>query len=192
MKEYSLKNKDIVPLRLLLSNFEERDIKNLLKTFYNPLNQDIEDFLYNKSIDFEKRGISRTFLFLDNDKPKVLAFFSLAMGILHIQNVKSKNQKKKLAKGFNNKEYIPVFLIAQLAKSYDVKKGEGKQILETAVIFVKRASNYIGGKYLFLDVIRKDDGSHQKLLKFYLDYGFVELMEIETSKETLIRLVLKF
>ncbi|WP_456466156.1 hypothetical protein [Persephonella sp.] len=192
MKEYSLKNKDIIPLRLLLSKFKEKDIENLLKTFHNPLNQDVEDFLHNKSIDFEKRGISRTFIFLDNNKPKVLAFFSLALEVLHLQDIKSKNKRKKLAKGFDNKEYIPVFLIAQLGKSHDVKKGEGKIILETSIIFVKRASDYVGGKYVFLDIIKKDDDSHQKLLEFYLNYGFTELMEIKTEEETLIRLVLKF
>lgn len=194
MKEYYLKDKKIVSLNSLLSNFKEEDVKNLLKTFHNPLNQDVEDFIHNKSIDFEKRGISRTFLFIDNDdnnKPKILAFFSLALEVLHLQGIKSKNRRKKLAKGFDDKEYIPVFLIAQLGKSYNVKKGEGKLILETSIIFVKRVSDYVGGKYVFLDVIKKDDNSHQKLLKFYFSYGFTELMEIKIDQETLIRLVLK-
>ena len=193
MKEHSLKDKNIIPLELLLSNFKEEDVKNLLKTFHNSLNQDVEDFLHNKAIDFEKRGISRTFLFVatdNNDKPKVLAFFSLALEVLHLQGI-SKSKRKKLAKGFDNKDYIPVFLIAQLGKSYDVRKGDGKIILETSIMFVKRASNYVGGKYVFLDVIKKDDNSHQKLLKFYFNYGFKELMEIKTQQETLIRLVLK-
>jgi len=192
VKEFSLKDKPIVPLKLLLSKFEEETVKNILKTFSNPLNQDVEDFIHNKSIDFEKRCISRTFLFFENDSPKVLAFFSLAMEVLHLQGIKSKNQKKKISKGFNNKEYMPVFLIAQLGKSDDVKKGEGKLILDTSILFVKKASEYIGGKYVFLDVIKREDNSHMKLLEFYISYGFNKLMKIETEKESLIRLFLKF
>ncbi len=191
MKEYTLRNKNIIPLSKLLFEFDEALIQELLNTFNNPLNEDVNHFIHHEAIDFEKRGISRTFLFIPNDEYKVLAFFSLAMEILHLEKIKSKNKRKKLAKGFRNKEFIPIFLIAQLGKSKDVKKGEGKIILDNALYFIKKASSYIGGKYVSLDIIKKDDNSHEKLLKFYKNYGFEELFEIKTSTSNLIRLVSK-
>jgi hypothetical protein len=71
-----------------------------------------------------------------------------------------------------------------------VRKGEGEIILRYA--FIKEASNYVGGKYVILDIVKKIIHIFKLyILNFYKKYGFKELLEIKTQKETLIRLISK-
>ena len=43
---------------------------------------DVEDFLKHKAIDFENRDKSRTYLITDDDSPNILAYFTLSLKAL--------------------------------------------------------------------------------------------------------------
>ena len=59
-----IENVKIVSLQDLLDELKDRKHvrENILKNFKNKYNKDIEDFLHNKAIEFEKAGLSSTHL----------------------------------------------------------------------------------------------------------------------------------
>ena len=54
----------VINLLDLLKEGEQENIQYYLRTFSCPLNAEIEDFIWNKSIDFSKQKISITHLVL--------------------------------------------------------------------------------------------------------------------------------
>jgi hypothetical protein len=91
-------------------------IKKLLQTFKCIKNIDLQDFLHNKALVFEKNLRSRTYLYIDNNTKNVVAYFTIAINTLYTDNISS--EVIKLLDGYkNDTKSIPCFLIAQLGKS---------------------------------------------------------------------------
>jgi len=63
----------LFPLSEIIENTDsKRKVKKLLETFSCTRNIDLQDFLYNKAVTFEKNLRSRTYLYLDNDTQVVV------------------------------------------------------------------------------------------------------------------------
>lgn len=96
--------------------------------------EDIENFLRNKAVEYEKRKWCSTYLLINEDKLAdgvifVEGFFSLAFKALLLSGDISNNQKRKLFNGLIKKdEYIPVVLVGQLGKFID-----GDKLIESSV-----------------------------------------------------------
>lgn len=67
----NLKGFNIVPLNILLEQVGEERSKNILSSFSCELNRDVEKFLHNKAIIFEKQGIAKTNLVFASFKIKL-------------------------------------------------------------------------------------------------------------------------
>ena len=52
----------IVNLKLLVEEIGEEETKTLLSNFSCPLNEDVEEFLRIKAIEFSKQGLAQTHL----------------------------------------------------------------------------------------------------------------------------------
>ena len=61
--------------------------KKLLKTFQCSRNIDLQDFLYNKAITFEKHFRARTYLYISNDTQEVAAYFTIAISVLFTDGI---------------------------------------------------------------------------------------------------------
>ena len=55
-------------LQDLIENYSINQVKNFLKTFKCNINKDIENFLHNKAITFEKKLRARTYLLFEKRK----------------------------------------------------------------------------------------------------------------------------
>jgi hypothetical protein len=156
-------------------------MKELLATFYCDKNQDLEDFLLNenKAISFEKRQITKTYLFVDIDTNKIIAYYTLSLNIFSTFNL-SKSLVKKLDGIDKNRDYIASYLIAQLGKSSKCNKKIGKYILMDAIDTIKQAINIIGGRFLIIDAINS-----QRVIDFYVDNGFVAIDNINQKTENI-------
>lgn len=100
-----------------------RKVKKLLETFPCSKNRDLQDFLHNKALTFEKHLRSRTYLYVDNDTKAVAAYFTIAISTLHTEGISS--DIIKMLDGYqDDTKSIPCFLIGQLGKSdqYETKK----------------------------------------------------------------------
>ena len=62
---------NLVILKDLLETIGEDGVKSILSDYVCPQNKDIQDFLSNKAIEFEKQGISTTYLIFASHKGKV-------------------------------------------------------------------------------------------------------------------------
>lgn len=165
---------------LLDNTLGENVAKNLLSSFYCPLNPDVEHFLKHTAIEFAKQGISSTHLVMASYQGKyVLAgYFSLANKIFCIEKDSLPNRAwKKRMKKFGQFDQtiqrytISAPLIGQLGKnyanSYD-KLITGDELLKLALDKVREMQAIVGGKIVYLECEDKEP-----LLDFYSQNGFV-------------------
>lgn len=180
----------IVPLlNLLKSDSTEEEIKSLLFSFEckSVLTgaSDVENFLHNKAIQFEKMDLARTYLVMSTyqEKPYLAGYFSISNKPLVIPHKQYKgfgtSLKKRLMglghKTEQNNYEVKGYLIGQLGKNYNevaIKAGNvrGRDILTLAYSKIREAYLVAGGRILFIEC-----EDHQKLRSFYEGNGFKEL-----------------
>jgi hypothetical protein len=139
-----------------------RRVKKLLETFSCTRNIDLQDFLYNKAVTFEKNLRSRTYLYIDNTTQEVAAYFTITISTLHTDSISPK--VIKLLDGYKNDvASIPCFLIGQLGKSDKFEPRKiGEYILDDAIEIIDRSQQSLGGRFILLDAINKE-----QVIKFY-------------------------
>ena len=131
----------------------KRKLKEFLQTFPCSINPDLEDFLNNKAVTFEKHLRSRTYIYIDNQTKKVAAYFTIAISTLHTEGTSS--EVIKMLDGYqDDTTSIPCFLIGQLGKSNEYQyKKIGEYILEDAIEIIDNLHNAVGGRFILLDAI---------------------------------------
>ena len=90
-----------LPLTEMFSGGKNTVFEKYLPGFHCAKDRDLEDFLRNKAVDYERRNKSRTFLIMDIDKmqdenrAEIIAYFTLAIHSLQIPEQASKSLIKK-------------------------------------------------------------------------------------------------
>ena len=179
-----IENVKIVSLQDLLDELKDKKFvrDSILKNFKNNYNKDIEDFLQNKAIEFEKAGLSSTHLVFSDDFI-LLGYFSLANKPLLISKrnyeALSKSQRKKLCqngKRLTTDGYIVnSYLLGQIGKNHSEQvKSEnyidGAQLLTLAYDSLMEAKKIVNVRYVWLEC-----EDNEKLLSFYKNFGFEEI-----------------
>lgn len=173
----------IVSLQRLLEEADDnKKIISILKTFKSNHNKDVEFFLQEKSIEYEKAGLSTTHLVFSKNYD-LLGYFSFANKPLLIPKKifedLSKNQRKKLSqsgKKLTTDGYIVnSYLLGQLGKNYskEIKKEEridGMQLLTLAYDMLVKVKRIVNIKYIWLEC-----EDNEKLVSFYKNFGFDEV-----------------
>lgn len=104
---------------------DEEKAQELISIFVCEKDKDIENFLKEKAILFEKLGKSRTYFVFDeeDDDFKILAYFTLAIQVLKVPKKLLSGRKTKNFDGFSSKikgekiTEFPAILIGQLGKN---------------------------------------------------------------------------
>ena len=180
-------------LRKLLNEYEEIDINEMLKNFRSIKNSgtknDIEIFLHEKAIKFEKSSISSTYVVFSEDN-EILGYFTIANRSLVISKenfgILSKTQQKKLGNSAailkNGDLMTSSFLLGQLGKNYsdDIENLiTGRELLTFAYNLFLKIKELINVKYIWLEC-----QNEPKLISFYQNFGF-KMLESLTSEEGL-------
>ncbi len=179
---------NIDSLQEYLDRYEVFDIENILNSFKS-INSEIEIFLKEKAINFEKSSISSTNLVFDN-KGQLVGYFTIANRSLIIpkEDLKtlSRTQLKKLSHSGailrNGDLMTSSFLIAQVGKNYSIEEGNlitGNQLLTYVYELFLRIKKMINVKYLWLEC-----QNEPKLISLYKDFGF-KILENVISEEGL-------
>lgn len=189
----------ILALTDLLKAEPEEDIKKLLFSFaslkiqYNPGADDVEHFLHNKAIQFEKMDLARTYLVLSSyqGKPYLAGYFSISPRPLIIprknfQRISSSLQKRLMGFGHKTEQAsyeIKGFLLGQLGKNYSgisvkAKKLTGDELLDLAYTKIQEAHRLVGGRILYLEC-----EDHPKIKEFYSRNGFRELEDFKSTND---------
>lgn len=191
----------IFTLKELLSLYEENRVENLLKTFQNNNNEDVESFLQKKSILSTKKSQSMTHLIFSEDERYLVGYFTLTIKPISIvQDVfdnfsrKTRNKILRIAKldKDTNSYALSAYLIAQLGKNLNIPKEyqiSGHQIMEIIFHTIQKAQDIVGGTVCFVEA-----EPHKKLLDFYESEGFYKFANTQpnsaqTHSEELIQLL---
>jgi hypothetical protein len=160
----------------LLDTYNDEFVLALCQTFNCTKNRDLENFIKdkNKAISFEKRSITKTYLYISPNK-EIVAYFTISLNVLETSEL-SKSTIKKIDGINKNRTEIACFLIAQLGKSDTCTYFIGTSILMDAIETITEASNIIGGRVVVLDAI-----NHTKVIKFYEENYFVSLETVSNA-----------
>ncbi len=158
----------------------DEKLRSVISEFFCPLNEDVQDFLQDKAIEFSKQGISSTHLVFASYRgvPALAGYFTLAMKHFHI-DARRKDISNTLRKRINkfstydegiNRHIVSAPLIAQIGKNYASNFGNlitGKELLKIACNTVMDAQKLLGGRFVYLEC-----EDTPRLIEFYEDNGF--------------------
>lgn len=183
-----------VMLKDMLEEIGEEKTNEILSDFSCPFDKDIENFIKNKAIGFEKAGISRTHLVyaLIKGNAQFVGIYSLSQKPLFYDGKLSRKDKKLfygttyavsscdplMASG---ERYVHSILLGQLSKNYANGNNEyisGDVLINLAFQRIIEWYKLSGGVTVHLDC-----HNNEKLKKFYTKHGFRYYMERKTSDE---------
>ena len=89
----------VVNILDLIDVIGEDETKNILSVFICQKNPEIENFVRNSAVDFAKRKISITYLFVDENIDKVYAIYAITHKVIEIDpETLSKTKIKQIEK----------------------------------------------------------------------------------------------
>ncbi|MGH0485874.1 GNAT family acetyltransferase [Bacillus mycoides] len=177
----------------------EEEVNTLLRSFESLHTQDssgsddVESFLHNKAIMFEKMHLARTYLVMSSyqSRPFIAGYFSISNKPLIIPRkhfIKMAKSLQKRLMGFGHRTEqssyeIKGVLLGQLGKNYNevankAKACCGKDLLELAYEKIREVHRIVGGRVLYLEC-----EPHVKILDFYKSNGFNQLEEFESEND---------
>ena len=170
---------NVISLEDMNKSMNEKELKNILNEFECYLNKDVEYFIKEKSIEFLKMGISKTFLVTTSYKGNnvIVGYFALANKVTRVKRSSlSHSLKRRMARfaeldELNQTYTISLPLIGQLSKNFKNNYNKlitGDVLLKLACDKVKEAQQILGGNFVFLEC---EDKSILK--EFYESNGFV-------------------
>ena len=164
----------ILSLSHLIESKGEEIAIDILSSFCVSRNPDVEHFIHELSVPYEKSNNARTFLFL-NDAQDPMGFLSLALNVLTIPEGLTASLKKRI-RGFGRLscDSIPCYLIGQIAR-FDTSRKEdltGDDMFSIVMDAAYEAQKLFGGRIVSVDCT--DD-----LVQYYRKRGFILLNKTE-------------
>lgn len=167
----------------LIDSVGEEVVGNILSTFSCvsegvQLNEEVERFIRNNSIEFYKRKMSVTYLVNDEDD-RLTGIFTLTHKAVDIPiEGMSNGQIKKIQRFAQLDSEMGVFrasayLIAQFGKNYAVNNGmniRGAELMECTMSVLHDVQEMVGGGLVYLEC---EEGNNQAY-DFYVRCGFKE------------------
>lgn len=178
-------------------------LEQILSSFSCELDEDIENFLHNKAVEFEKLSKARTYLICDEDQVseenfcldqlKIYGYVAIALKILSVPEVWS-NRKRKELDGLNAKIHgkpikdFSCYLIGQLSRNSEVSHDSlsGKDLLQVAYDVIADAVDAVGGRYMMIEC-----RNEEKLINFYLANGFEEIQKSSDGNHIMVQMIRK-
>ena len=183
---------------------DDKDLlANILSSFSCERDRDIEKFLHERAVLFERLDKSRTYFIIDEEQYtnpsfklkdlKIYGYFTLSLKIFVAPDEMSNRQRLALD-GFSAKEHgkpiknFPCYLLGQLARNSNVPKDSisGAYLLQTACEMTAEAVDVVGGRSLLVEC-----QSSKNLVQFYLDNGFFEVAHIPDEDRPMTQLMRK-
>lgn len=156
MKQYV-----VVPLgEIIDKGYNKNKIEESFKKFSCHREEDLENFLMNKAITYEKSDVGKTYLCVDEERLQsgefaIMAYFTIAHRAVDISCISSKKRRKMLGSfpGRDSIKSVSAFLIGQLGRcdNYSNDDISGEQILNECYHAISMAAKIVGGKLLVLE-----------------------------------------
>ena len=150
----------------------------MLSNFYCTKDEDVQPFLRERAVIYERKHKARTYLIVNSEELEagtlqILAYFSVALKVIQIADTVTRSKAKKLDGLYSNIEQTPGYLIGQLAKN-DVYASQikGNEVLDYAFDVIDKAFSAVGGRFVLVEC-----ADNVKLKSFYDNYGFQHLQQ---------------
>ncbi|MBQ7193381.1 MAG: hypothetical protein IJR98_03310 [Synergistaceae bacterium] len=185
-----------------MNELEDDDkLKNLLSSFSCAYDEDIQKFLHNRAVEFERLSKSRTYLIVSEeefenpevafDEFTIYGYISLAVKVFTVPETTSNRQRQQLD-GFSAKEHgkqisnFPCYLIGQLARNSNVPKESisGAELLNFAYDIIAISVDAVGGRNILVEC-----HNNKKLLQFYLDNEFYKISQMPNETQSMIQMI---
>lgn len=174
----------ILRLSDLLNTQGEEVTKSILATFYSPNNKDVDIFLKQKALIFDKQSFAKVHLVFTKYKGEqaLVGYYALANKSFVVKANVNKTSSAKISQSLRkriakfayldkdtNQFIVTAPLIGQLGKNYNYKDLiSGDTLLRYACDTVKEIQSLAGGKFVYLECEDKPF-----LIDFYTRNGFV-------------------
>lgn len=136
----------------ILSGFNAKERRKVRKH-----SKDMEDFLREEALEDQEKGLSRTYLFIDNDK--LIAYLSLCNDAIRLEFEERNDMELRYTT-------IPAVKVARLAVSTEYQgNGIGKEALQFAIYVSQMVRDYSGVVFLTLDC-------YEHRVGYYEQFGF--------------------
>lgn len=160
----------------LLNSRSTNQTRKILKEFVCAKNLDVQDFLHNKAITFERYLRTRTYLYVSNENKSVMAYFSIGITYL-LANQLSKDIIKFLDGYTDEIVALPCYLIGQLGKSDKCSEKIGNFLLDDALSFIDKSQDILSGRFVLIDAV-----NDEKVIDFYKENSFVDIESAKNLK----------
>lgn len=178
---------------------EEENVKRLLlsfctlKTDHAEGAEDVETFLHDKAIQFEKMELARTYLVMSTYKGEsfLSGYFSISNKSFVIpkknfQSLSSTLQRRLLGVGNKTQQAnyeVRGFLLGQLGKNFSevavkARSISGNDLLALAYTKIQEAHRLVGGRIMYLEC-----EDNPKIKGFYEKNGFKEILDYKSSND---------
>lgn len=137
----------------MLTGYNSKERRRILRHSH-----DMEDFLKNEAFDEQEKGLSRTYLFVDESE-KLIAYLSLCNDAIRLEFEERDNMDLPYAT-------IPAIKVARLAVNTKHQgRGIGKEALQFAIFISQTVREYSGVVFLTLDC-------YEHRVSYYENFGF--------------------
>lgn len=145
---------------LLASGCDEKKIISIFEKFSCQLETELEDFLMQRAIEYENKGIGKTFLFFDveklqNNEISIMAYYTIGHSTIDITNLSNRQRRRMLGNypGRDNMKSVSTFLIGQIGRcdKYTSEDLNGDTIFNECYHSLSLAAKIIGGSIVFLE-----------------------------------------
>lgn len=157
-----------------------------LSSFKCTRDEDIQDFLQNRAVEYENRGWCSVYILADEEKLEqakelfVDGYFTLSNKVIRLSDSVSGTKKRKLFSGLKKKDdYLHFILIGQLGKYVDEDNVESVYGATSATEILDKAFEiiYQVKERITCNCVLVECKNEPKVRKIYEDYGFRELQE---------------
>ena len=138
----------------------------ILNSFRSVHDSATESYLKEKAIDMEVRDLSRTYLAISDDEPKVLGYITISIKCMRVPDENLLSGKTRKSMNIDSRtNIVQSYLIGQLSRSADAPKGLGCYLLDVAFEKLNQARGIVGCRVVRLDC-------HDELIEYYKAHGF--------------------
>lgn len=180
---------------------DEELLNYVLSSFSCAQDRDIQNFLCERAVKFERLAKSRTYLIIDEsqflepdfalDRLIIYGYISLSVKVFTAPETISNRQRLQLD-GFSAKEHgkpisnFPCYLIGQLARNSNVPKGslKGSELLDFAYGIIAISVDAVGGRNIMVEC-----RNIPKLTHFYISNGFFQVSQIPDENIDMVQML---
>jgi len=157
----------VVPLKKLISRLPPERITKILSSFSCKRDVDVENFLKELAVVYEKRHLARTnIIFSDGSYDEPVAYFSIAVSSMDASRIECSNALRKKMNIYD--DIAQSFLIGQIGKRDNAPKGLGEFAISCATDLILEANDRVGCRVVRLDC-------RKALIKYYEKNGFISV-----------------